>query len=71
MRQPPPNALELPLEERAELAMRAAYERLIEEHARQGLPIFVWRDGKVLEIPPDELRARIAGASSDQRPPIR
>jgi len=28
------------------------------EHACQGLPIYVWRDGRVVEIPPDELRAR-------------
>ncbi len=60
MTKPPANVLELPLEERAELALKAAVEKVIIEHARQGLPIYVWRDGGVVEIPPDELRAQAA-----------
>jgi hypothetical protein len=58
MTKPPPNVLDLPLEQRAEMALKAAVEKVIVEHARQGMPIYVWRDGKVVEIPPDELRAR-------------
>jgi len=58
MTKPPPNVLDLPLEQRAEMALKAAVEKVIVEHARQGLPIYVWRDGKVVEIPPDELRAQ-------------
>ncbi len=60
MTKPPTNVLELPLEERAELALKAAVEKVIVEHARQGLPIYVWRDGRVVEVPPDELRAESA-----------
>ena len=60
MTKPPPNVLELPLEERAELPLKAAVEKVIFEHARQGLPIYVWRDGRVVEISPDELRAESA-----------
>ncbi len=60
MTKPPANVLELPLEQRAEMALKAAVERVIVEHARQGLPIYVWRDGKVVEIPPEELRAESA-----------
>jgi hypothetical protein len=33
---------------------------VIVEHARQGLPIYVWRDGKVVEVPPDKLREQAA-----------
>jgi len=58
MTKPPPNVLDLPLEQRAEMALKAAVEKVIVEHARKGMPIYVWRDGKVVEIPPDELRAR-------------
>ncbi len=66
MTKPPPNVLDLPLEQRAEMALKAAVEKVIVDHARQGLPIYVWRDGKVVEIPPDELRAQsiILGAES-------
>jgi hypothetical protein len=66
MTKPPPNVLDLPLEQRAEMALKVAVEKVIVEHARQGMPIYVWRDGKVVEIPPDELRAQsiLLGAES-------
>ncbi len=51
------NVLELPLLERAELAMKAAMERVIAEHIREGLPLYIWRDEKVVAVPPEELRA--------------
>jgi hypothetical protein len=53
----PPNILKLPLEVRAEMALRAGVEKLIEEHAREGRSIYVWEDGKVVEISAEELRA--------------
>jgi len=60
------NVLDLPLEQRAEMALKAAVEKVIVEHARQGLPIYIWRDGRVVEVPPDELRAQsiLLGAES-------
>jgi hypothetical protein len=57
MRKPPPNVLELPLEVRAEMALKAAVEKLIEERAREGRSIYIWQDGKVVEISAEELRA--------------
>ncbi len=57
MTKPPANVIDLPLEERAAMALKAAVEKVIAEHARQGLPIYIWRDGRVVEVPPDELRA--------------
>ena len=47
--------LQLPLEVRAEMAMKAAFERVVEELARDGEPIYIWRDGKVAEVPAQEL----------------
>jgi len=58
MTKPPAKVLDLPLEQRAEMALKAAVEKVIIEHARRDLPIYIWRDGKVVEIPPDELRAQ-------------
>jgi hypothetical protein len=60
MTKPPANILELPLEQRAELAFKAAVEEVIVEHARQGRPIYIWREGKVVELSPEELRAESA-----------
>jgi hypothetical protein len=54
---------QLPLEVRAEMALKSAVEQLIEEHAREGRSIFVWEDGKVLEITAEELRADLAAKS--------
>jgi hypothetical protein len=56
MRKPPPNVLELPLHVRAEMALKAAVERVIEETARDGRSIFIWEDGKVVEYFPKESR---------------
>jgi len=60
MTKPPKNVLDLPLEERAEMALKAAVEKVIVEHARQGLPVYIWRDGKVVEMYQEELRERAA-----------
>jgi hypothetical protein len=56
MIQPTQIVLDLPLLERAEMAMKAAMEKVIEEHIHEGLPLYIWRDGKVVAIPPEELR---------------
>jgi hypothetical protein len=56
MIKPSLDVLELPLLERAAMAMKAAVEKVIEEHAREGLPLYIWRDGKVVAVPAEELR---------------
>jgi hypothetical protein len=58
MKTSPPNVLELPLIDRAFMALKAAVEKVMEEHARNGIPIYIWRDGKVVDISAEELRAR-------------
>jgi hypothetical protein len=54
----PLDVFELPILERAALAMKAAIEEAIEEHAREGLPMYIWRDGRVVAVPAEELRKR-------------
>jgi len=50
MTKPPANILDLPMAERAEMALKAAFEKVIESHIRDGRPISIWRDGKVVEV---------------------
>lgn len=65
MTKPPPNVLELPLDVRAEMALKSAVEKLIVEHARLGLSLCIWRNGKVVEVPPEELQAEAARLQSE------
>ena len=60
MIKPPPNVLELPLHERACMAMQAAVEGVILEKAAKGGTLFIWRDGKVVEVASDEVREMAA-----------
>ena len=53
---PPANILKLPLEQRAEMALRAAVEKVIVDRRRKCLPIYIWREGKVVELSPEDLR---------------
>jgi hypothetical protein len=55
----PVNVLDLPLSERGLMALKAAVENAIEEHAREGLPMYIWRDGQVVAVPAEELRKRL------------
>jgi hypothetical protein len=59
------NVLDLPLEERAEIAFKAAVRKALEARARKGLPVCIWRDGKVVELSPEEVLESIGRADSD------
>jgi hypothetical protein len=50
------DVLKLPLHERAEAALKAAVAKVIDEHARTGLPLYIWRDGRVVEVSGEELQ---------------
>ena len=50
--------LHAPLAYRAEKALKRAVAKAIDEHRRQGIPIAVWRDGKVVRVEPDQLEIR-------------
>jgi len=56
MVRPSPEILKLPLVVRAEMAIKVAFDKVIEEHVGEGRPVCVWRDGKVIEVLPEELR---------------
>jgi hypothetical protein len=42
----------------AEEALKKAVAEAITEHRRNGVPIAIWRDGKVVRIPSDEIMVR-------------
>ena len=56
MKKVPDNILKLPMEQRAEMAFREAVEEVIEEHVRLRLPIYISRNGEVVELSPEEIR---------------
>lgn len=60
MTKPPSNVLTLSLNVRAEMALRAAYEKVVIEHARDGRPMYIWENGKVVEISPEQLKIEAA-----------
>ena len=43
---------------RAEEALRKAVAEAIAEHRRNGVPIAIWRNGKVVRIPADRIEVR-------------
>lgn len=49
--------LRLPLEKRAEMALREAVDEVIAEHARLGLPLYIGRNGKVVRVSPNKVRS--------------
>jgi hypothetical protein len=57
MKNVPPEILALPLHERALMAFREAVQEEIESHIRAGLPMYIWRDGQVVALSPEELRS--------------
>jgi len=64
MRKTNENVLELSLEDRAEIALKEAVRKLKIDHAWHGLPLYILRDGKIVEISAEQLRAEL-GLKSD------
>ena len=54
----------LPLNVRAEMALREAVREALEENARLGLPAYIWRDGKVVAVSPEEINEFLAKPQS-------
>ncbi len=53
-----------PLHQEAIQALREAVWDVIVEHKRLGLPLVVWRDGKVVHMPPEEAEAEYLAAKA-------
>jgi hypothetical protein len=64
MKQPSVTTPRGPLFEEASKAMQEAVAKVIAEHKRHGLTLTVWRDGKVVEITPEEAEAEYQAAKA-------
>jgi hypothetical protein len=53
---------------RVQKALRDAVQRAIHFHKLMGRPIVVWKDGKVVEIPADQIQVQ---DKSNGEPPIK
>ena len=40
------------IEKRAEIAFKVAVAKAIDEHTRLGLPVYVWRNSRVVKLSP-------------------
>ncbi|MFH1912299.1 MAG: hypothetical protein ABIK91_09810 [Pseudomonadota bacterium] len=53
------------LGEMAEEALKKAVARVVEEHRKSGEPLAVWRDGKVVRVPADQLQGYEEASGSE------
>jgi hypothetical protein len=49
---------DIPIGIRAEEALKKAVAETIADHKRAGYPIVIWRDGEVVQIPPEQIEVR-------------
>ena len=40
----------------AEKAIKEAFKGVIRENKKAGLPLIIWKDGKIVKIPPEKLK---------------
>jgi len=52
------NLKDIPIGIRAEEALKKAVADAIADHKRSGNSIVIWRDGKVIKIPADQIELR-------------
>jgi len=56
MSKPSRDILQLPIEKRAEIAFKVAVAKAIDEHTRLGLPVYIWRNSRVVKWSPNVTR---------------
>ncbi len=54
----------LSLAERGEIAFRAAVANVVKQHRQAGIPLALWRNGKVVLMPANKVRVSRAGRIS-------
>lgn len=57
----------MPLDIKAEKALQEAVAEALTEHKLRGHPIIVWRDGKVISIPPERIAVATTGPEKSER----
>ena len=51
MSKPSRDVLRLPIGKRTEVAIKVAVVKASHEHTRLGLPVYIWRNNKVVKLP--------------------
>ncbi|MFH1753908.1 MAG: hypothetical protein ABH875_06970 [Candidatus Omnitrophota bacterium] len=46
----------LSLQDKAEIALKKAIQGVVERHKESGRPLAIWRNGKLLKVPPSRLQ---------------
>jgi hypothetical protein len=46
----------LSVSQKAELALKAAVKKTMAEHKKRGEPVAIWKDGKAIWLPADEIK---------------
>jgi len=54
----------LPLAERGEIAFRVAVANVVKQHRQAGIPLALWRNGKIVLVPASKVRVSRAGRPS-------
>jgi hypothetical protein len=55
--------LEYPTDEEIEAALKQAVQQALWEHKQLGHHIIIWRDGKVVRLPPEEIQVERPSAA--------
>lgn len=54
---------------RIDEAMNEAVRQAVEAHRREGLPLVVWENGRVVKVDPNTGATEIVGEGADSAPP--
>lgn len=46
----------LTMQDKAEIAMKAAVKKVIAQHKKSGRPMAIWKDGKAVNVSPDTIK---------------
>jgi len=52
------------LAERGQIAFRIAVANVVKQHRQAGIPLAIWRNGKVVQVPAGKVRVARAGRTS-------
>jgi len=45
----------LSMQDKAEVAMRVAVRKVVEEHKKTGRPLAIWKNGRAMNVPVDKI----------------
>ena len=46
------------LQDKAEIALKQAIKKVVENHKKSGRPLAIWKNGKTVRISPDKIQCK-------------